>query len=1266
MPTNANSIFHATQWSQQSGAIVPGSQTPDGRSLTATAPGDWVCYRQVDFGDGQFDLMMANVATAVSGQTIEIRLDAPAGELIGTLIVMSTGADDVFSEQYGEITAVHGLHDLYLTFPNGPVALDWFIFSTDPDKETEAARSACMQWWREARVGTFIHWGPYAVLARGEWVMYFEQWAKTDYEAQAAALLNPTQFDADAWVQQIKQAGQKYLVITAKHHDGFAMYDTRVRSFASIEAPDTIYSIVAFAPYHADPLAELAQACQRHDLAFCVYYSILDWHHPSQAAIHNGSGLSSMQPEWRERYISDMKAQLRELIERYNPAVLWFDGDWGGDGWWWTEADGAALYRYLRVLKPNLIVNERVKRDHDLGDFRSPEQYIPATGLPYDWETCMTMNENWGFHATDNQWKSIETLIQNLVDIASKGGNFLLNIGPKADGTIPPQSIDRLSAIGDWLAQYGESIYGTTASPFAETPAWGRYTQKPGHLYAHVFNWPTDAQLIVPAIPNLQRVYLLDAPEDSLDYALENEKCVVRLPKDAPNPYSSVIAFDFSGTLGDAASQTAESSTVSSNIYPFQDPDLPSEARIDNLISMLTPAEKILLLDNSPKSIARLGIRTAGQVEGYHGAAMGGLGEWGQWDGDKTPIPTTQFCQAIGLGETWDTDIIRQVAEAEATEFRYIYHRLNRGGLIVRAPNADLGRDPRWGRTEECYGEDAYLNGRLTAAFVRGLQGDHPKYWQTAALLKHFLANSNEDTRGHSSSDFDERDFREYYALPFQMGFASGAACFMTAYNAYNGIPCTVHPVVKEIAVKEWGVDGIICTDGGALGLLVSEHNYYPNNKEASAACIKAGITQFLDGLYTSGVTEAMEEGLLTFADIDQALRGNLRTMIRLGVFDPPELVPYTQVGNEPPWLTEAHRSLVRKATQKSIVLLKNEAEQLPLKADELKRIAVIGEYADEVLLDWYSGDPPYTVSPLAGIRHKVGVKVMVDFAADNQDGAAVELARSADVAIVVVGNDPVCGNLGWAVPRHPSEGREAIDRQTITLEPKDEQLIQQVYAANPNTVVVLVSNFPYAIQWVQQTVPAIVHMTHNSQEMGHALADVLFGDYNPAGRLTQTWPQSLDQVPPLLDYHIRNNRTYMYFEGEPLYPFGFGLSYTPFEYVSLRTSADVLGPQDTIEIAVQVKNSGARAGEEVVQLYVQFVDTAVTRPNKALKGFQRITIAPGETQTATLTLAARDLAYWDAAQQAWVVEKGQIQLLAGSSSADRDLPLEKTITVRL
>jgi beta-glucosidase len=694
--------------------------------------------------------------------------------------------------------------------------------------------------------------------------------------------------------------------------------------------------------------------------------------------------------------------------------------------------------------------------------------------------------------------------------------------------------------------------------------------------------------------------------------------------------------------------------------YPFQNPDLPMEERVDNLLSLMTREEKIKLLDSRNYEISRLGFSVAGQVEGYHGAALGGPGKWG---GDH-PIPTTQFCQAIGLAETWDPLLIKAAAEAEAIEFRYAYHKLGRGGLIVRAPNADLGRDPRWGRTEECFGEDPYFNSVMSVAFVKGLQGDHPKYIRTASLLKHFLANSNEDTRTYSSSDFDERLFREYYSYPFMKGFTEGGSDnYMTAYNKYNGVPCTIHPFIRDITMKEWGVDGVICTDGGALGLLVSDHHYFDNNTDASAACIKAGISQFLDKLYVEGVNDALDKGLITMEEVDEVLRRNLRIAIRLGLLDPPEMVPYTEVGDTAPWLTEKHKSLVKKATQESIVLLKNSNDLLPLNKNSLKSVAVIGKRANEVLLDWYSGNLSYGITPLDGIKNKLAGSAAVNYVTDNNEAAAA--AAKSDAAIVIIGNDPASGNLAWAVAQMPSEGREAADRKIITLEPEDEKLLQDVLKANKNTILVLVSSFPYAINEAQETIPSIVHMTQNSQEMGSALADVLFGDYNPAGRLVQTWPKSLDQVPDLMDYNIRNNRTYMYFEGEPLYPFGYGLSYTKFEYSNLKTSSSELNTDGTITVSVDVENVGDRAGEEVVQMYVEHVDSSVQRPKKELKGFKRVMVEAGKKASVELTLDAKDTAYWNTERHAWVVEEGDLRIRLGSSSSDEDLKQNYTINLK-
>ena len=690
--------------------------------------------------------------------------------------------------------------------------------------------------------------------------------------------------------------------------------------------------------------------------------------------------------------------------------------------------------------------------------------------------------------------------------------------------------------------------------------------------------------------------------------------------------------------------------------YPFQNPDLPIEQRVENILSLMTVQEKVACLGTRP-DVPRLGIRGTGHVEGLHGLAMGGPGGWGR----PTVVPTTQFPQAVGLGETWDPELVRRVAAVEAYETRYMFQsKYSQGGLVVRAPNADLARDPRWGRTEESYGEDAFFNGTMTVAFVRGLQGDDPKYWQTAALMKHFLANSNEDGRGSSSSNFDQRLFHEYYSVPFRMGIVEGSSrAFMAAYNAYNGTPMEVHPVLKDITVKEWGNDGIICTDGGALKQLVTEHKRYPDLDLAAADSIKAGINQFLDK-YSEAVTSALDKKLLSEAEIDEALRGVFRVMIRLGQLDPPEMVPYSTIGSEPePWNRAEHKAFVREVTQKSIVLLKNVDSALPLDRSKLKSIAVIGPYANRVLLDWYSGTPPYAVSAVDGIKNKVGSGVNVTYLANNDGDAAVLAAKSADVAIIVVGNHPEC-DAGWAVCPLPSDGKEAMDRKTITLE--REELIRQVYEANPRTVVVLMASFPYAINWTQMNIPAIVHMTHNSQESGNALADVLFGDFNPGGKLVHTWPKSLEQLPPMMDYDIRNGRTYMYFRGEPLYPFGYGLSYTTFTMSKLRVSSTRLRTDGTLTLKVDVKNTGKRAGDEVVQLYVRYPESKVERPLKQLKGFKRVTLRPGEKRTVELKLKAEALAYWDEGSGKFRVEPGAVEALVGTSSAET--PLRKTVTV--
>lgn len=447
------------------------------------------------------------------------------------------------------------------------VTLLVFGFSCDQQKnymdETQAEKQARMQWWEDARFGMFIHWGLYAVPAGewngqrvkgiGEWIQASLNIPREEY-AKFTDQFNPQKFDADKWIKLAKKAGMKYLVVTSKHHDGFCLWDSK----------QTEWDVVDATPYGKDILAQLKKACKENGVRFCTYYSILDWHHPSQYVDpeadnpHAGHARNKMHEGRKQEYVDYMKAQLAEIIENYDPGVMWFDGEWVE---WWTKEDGIMLYNYVRSLNPDIIINNRVGAGRQgmsgfdagegfAGDFGTPEQEIPDTGLAgVFWESCMTMNDTWGYKYFDDNWKSSETLIRNLVDIVSKGGNYLLNVGPRADGTIPEPSVVRLEDIGEWMTVYGESIYGSKASPF-KAPAWGRYTHKPGTLYAHIFEWPTYSKLNIPlAADSVSKAFLLSDKESALEIRAEQDSTVIQLPAKAPDGIDTVLGVNYKGEL---------------------------------------------------------------------------------------------------------------------------------------------------------------------------------------------------------------------------------------------------------------------------------------------------------------------------------------------------------------------------------------------------------------------------------------------------------------------------------------------------------------------------------------------------------------------------------------------------------------------------------------------------------------------------------------------------------------------------------------------
>ena len=697
---------------------------------------------------------------------------------------------------------------------------------------------------------------------------------------------------------------------------------------------------------------------------------------------------------------------------------------------------------------------------------------------------------------------------------------------------------------------------------------------------------------------------------------------------------------------------------------PYRVPAVPLERRVDSLLASMTLDEKLACLTTST-AVPRLEIPDMGGAEGLHQLVRkGGFGP-------EPALPTTSFALTIGMGATWDPDLIRRAGEAQAYEARYLTQSAKyQQHVLVNWLNVDLARDPRWGRYEESYGEDPFLVGTLASAYIRGIQGDDPKVWRAAALLKHYLANSNETTRTRSSSDFDERLFREYYSVPFRMAIQGGGArSFMAAYNKWNGTPMLLHPSARTVLAAEWGLDGIFSTDLGSIGHLVTQQKHVATLDEALAATIKAGYGQLLwfamldGGELRPTLSRILQRKLITEADIDGALRGKFRTLIRLGLLDPPAMSPYAGIGGpaEPePWATAKHKTLARDVARASVVLLKNTAATLPLNRAGLKSIAVIGPRAAKVMTDFYGGPTPYAISVLDGVKAKAGAGVTVTHAATDDGGEAAAAAKAADVAIVVVGNDPVCGtvnpmemfnNDGSTKPcADKGMGREGRDRESLTL--SDEALVRTVFAANPRTVVVLVSSFPYAITWSQAHVPAILHITHAAQEQGTAIADVIFGDYNPGGHLTTTWPASLEQLAPFESYDIRQGHTYQYFKGEPLYAFGHGLSYTTFTYAGLRTSASTVARDGTVTVGFTVKNTGSRDGDEVAQMYVAFEASKVPRPVKQLRGFTRVHLKAGESRAIELPLKAADLAWWDQATHAWQVEPGPVRVMIGSSSA--------------
>ncbi len=692
--------------------------------------------------------------------------------------------------------------------------------------------------------------------------------------------------------------------------------------------------------------------------------------------------------------------------------------------------------------------------------------------------------------------------------------------------------------------------------------------------------------------------------------------------------------------LGAPAKDTsAEGKADPSALY--LDPSQPLDRRVADLISRMTLEEKALELYHKAPAIERLRIPFwAGWNQCLHGV-------WSKQ-------PTTEFPVSIAMAATWDPALVHAEADAISDEARALYNvgasgPSTRHGLVYRAPVVNISRDPRWGRIQECYGEDPFLTSRIGVAYVQGLQGSDPRYLKVAATLKHFAVNNQENGRLSLSAQVPERMLHEYWLPHFKACVVEGGACsLMAAYNAINGAPCAVNPLLlTDILRGRWGFDGFVVSDLGGIGHLMSDHHFTTQPEEAVAAALQAGC-DYDDEQFRDAIPGAVRNGLLPEKVVDRALTRVLRTAFRLGVFDPPERVPFSKIPTSVIH-SPAHRELALKAEREAIVLLSNRHHFLPLDRNKLQTIAVIGPAAERPEYGNYFGAAPRRVSPLEGLKNKLGTGVEIRFAAGCgmtepanlvEMEKAVEAARRAEVVILFLGTNG----------RVENEGR---DRTDLGLPGAQEQLLEAVCRANPRTVVVLLNAGPLSVPWAKDHTAAIIEAWYPGEEGGTAIADVLFGDCNPGGRLPYTVYASTAQIPPQTEYDVTKGFTYLYFTGRPVFPFGHGLSYTEFRYRDLTVSPRRIPADGQVSVRVQVENVGRRAGDEVVQLYVHARKASVKRPIKELRGFERVRLQPGEQRTVTFTLNGNQLAFYDVQRHDFTVEPGAFDVLVGSSSAD-------------
>jgi beta-glucosidase len=741
---------------------------------------------------------------------------------------------------------------------------------------------------------------------------------------------------------------------------------------------------------------------------------------------------------------------------------------------------------------------------------------------------------------------------------------------------------------------------------------------------------------------------------------------------------AQVLAFSAS-ELADPFSATASRVPEISEAPIWRDPAQPMQARARDLIRRMSLAEKVAQLQNHAPRISRLGLPAYDYWnEALHGVAGNGV--------------ATVFPQAIGIAATWDPELIRQEGSVIGTEGRAKHNEYtarNDGnskmfsGLTFWSPNINIFRDPRWGRGQETYGEDPFLAGTLGVAFIRGLQGDDPRIMKAMACAKHFAVHSGPEPERHRFNvNPSERDLYETYLPQFEMAVRKGkVGGVMGAYNAVFGVPaCASSFLLTDILRKQWGFDGYIVSDCDAIHNIwaARDHHYVPTPEQGAAIAVKAGCNLCCGRDYNA-LVRAVQKGLITEAEIDNALSHTLWTRFRLGLFDPPEQSPFSKLtiaDNDTP----EHEALALKMAEESVVLLKNDG-LLPLNRSRIKRIAVIGTNAVSVqmLEGNYNGKSARPVTILDGIKQVAGPGIEVVFASGGplalrKDGSdkppgpemfaeAVAAAKSADAVICVGG---ITARFEGEEMRRANDfaGFLGGDRTSIELPSVQTELLKALKATRKPVVFVNCSGSAMAMPWEVRNVPAILQAWYPGEQGGRAVAGILFGDVNPSGRLPVTFYASSADLPDFSDYSM-SNRTYRYFNGKPQFAFGHGLSYTRFDYRNATVASRTAAPGETIKLTFTLRNSGKREGVEVAQVYFRHVNSSMPQPILSLCGFSRVPLNHGESRTVSIEVPVERLRCWDTQSKQYVVEPGRYELLVGAASDNIKLKIPLTVAAR-